>query len=476
VNHRSSLARSLLVPAALLAPAAARAQPAPPTAVPPEAAETAPAPPAGPALPEVVIPPPNAATEEDLQGIRADLENFKFQWQRERDLHTAISTRPLVVGGLVQARVGGQDKGARGPGLAERKYTFDLGAAQLIFNGNLYKDYEAGRNLTYTLRFGVAPQSGTNNSFLNLIDANVTYSIAQALSPEDPILTATLGQQPLPFGLEVAASDELKPVINNAQFSTRLGLARREVGLLVRGDVFPRMDYGYNYRQALFAYAFGVVSGNGPNAQDDNGFKDLIARIAFTLPSDYNSWLRQFTLGGTAYVGKQNRLLPVAQDATRTVLGLGRRRRLGADLYYNHHPVGVTYEYVYAEDGYVDPASTIGAARFGVRKADSHVLTLFYNFGEQFLRGYRAQGRFDDWWPRSYQPFFRYDTFDPDRETPNDRSNVYTGGFNVFFAETTKFQLNYNYKDDQAVQKTLATNPFAVNKVHEVLAQLQFGF
>src|SRR4029453_11056209 len=112
----------------------------------------------------------------------------------------------------------------------------------------------------------------------------------------------------------------------------------------VRGDIVPRMDYGYNYRQALLSYAVGLVRGNGPKTADDNGWKDLVARLAFTVPSDYHSWLRQFTLGGTAYLGKQNRLLPVARDATRTVLGLGRRRRIGGDIYYSHHPIGVNYE------------------------------------------------------------------------------------------------------------------------------------
>ena len=217
---------------------------------------------------------------------------------------------------------------------------------------------------------------------------------------------------------------------------------------------------------------------NVPNTADDNGWKDLIARVAFTVPSDYNSWLRQFTLGGTAYLGKQNRILPVARDATRTVLGLGRKRRYGGDIYYSHHPIGVTYEYVYAEDGLVDPAGTLQSAHTFVRKADAHVLTLFYNFGEQFLRGYRAQGRFDDWWPKSYQPFFRYDTFDPDtaEAAARDRSDVYTLGFNVFFAETTKFQLNYNYKYDRAAEQQAASNPLLTPKVNEVLAQFQFGF
>jgi hypothetical protein len=417
------------------------------------------------------------ATDEDLQGIRTDLENFKWQWQRERDLHTGLSTRPLLIGGVVSARVGAQNEPVRGAGIDDRRYTFDLGQAQLIFTGNLYRDYQEGRNLSYVLRFGAAQSN--NNSFLNLSDANITYSLLQALSPEDALLTVTLGQQLVPFGLEVATSDELRPVINNAQFANRLGLGRREIGLFVKGDVLPRMDYGYAYRQALLSYALCLVSGNGPNAPDDNGWKDIILRTAFTVPSDYHSLLRQFTVGGTAYLGKQNRMLP--SDTTRTVLGLGRRRRYGADVYYNHHPIGLTYEFVQGEDGLLEPQSTLAAPRAFVRKSRAHVATLFYNFGEQFVRGYRAQGRFDDWWPKSYQPFFRFDTFDPDMHAANDASDVFTWGFNIFFAETTKFQLNYNYRHDRALEPAPGrpappASAGVYPRVHEVLAQLQFGF
>ncbi len=84
-----------------------------------------------------------------------------------------------------------------------RKTTFDVPTAVIFFNGSLYKDYEEGRNLTYSLRYGVSQQTNTNNSFLNLLDATITYSLMPTISPEEPALTITAGQQLLPFGLEV---------------------------------------------------------------------------------------------------------------------------------------------------------------------------------------------------------------------------------------------------------------------------------
>ncbi len=56
------------------------------------------------------------------------------------------------------------------------------------------------------------------------------------------------------------------------------------------------------------------------------------------------------------------------------------------------------------------------------------------------------------------------DLFDPSTEVKENRVDVYTLGFNVFFAETTKFQLNVNRRDDRTSTE---------GATHEVLAQLQ---
>ncbi|WP_437328084.1 hypothetical protein [Sorangium sp. So ce381] len=444
--------------AAPAAPGAAAAAPAAPGAPAPGTS------PAGDATAEAFVEPdPNVVTRDDLQGLVTDLENFKFQWQRERDLHTALSTRSLLVGGVIQARIGWTEQPVNTATSNDRKVTFDTGAATLTFNGILYKDYEEGRNLTYSVRFGASPQQASNNSFLNLLDAQLAYSVLPTLAPEDWVLQVTLGQQLLPFGLEVPASEELKPVITNAQFTTKLGLNRRDLGLIVRGDVLPQVDYGYNYRAPVLAYAIGIVNGSGPNTADDNSEKDIIGRLAFTVPSDYNSILRQITLGGSAYIGWQNTFL---KDEKKTLSGKGVKRRFGGDIYYNHYPIGVTYEFIYGQDD-VTLGTTAEDPRKTRQTSLSHVATFFYNWGEQFLRGYRNQGRYDDWWPKTYQPFLRVDLFDPSTEVKENRVDVYTLGFNVFFAETTKFQLNLNRRDDRTSTE---------GATHEILAQLQGGF
>jgi hypothetical protein len=463
-------------PAAVPEAEAPAVAPAPPSAAAAPAAPTATAPTA-PADPNAAPPPDAQSIADDVQGLRTDVENFKFQWQRERDIHTAITTRALTIGGTLQTRFGWTDQPTTNGVVYRRKTSFDVPTALLNFNGNLYKDYEDGRNLSYSLSFGVSQQTNTNNSFLNLLNGSITYSFVPTTSPEYEVLTVTAGQQLLPFGLEVPASEELKPVIRNAQFTTKLNLARRDVGAIVRGDLFPSVDYGYNYRQALFAYAIGVLNGSGPNTLDENDNKDIIARIAFTVPSDYNSWLRQITLGGTAYIGKQNLYTP---DAAKTLQGKGVKNRFGGDIYYNHWPFGLTYEYIRAEDAQT-PGPTPQAPNRKSVWSEAHTATFFLSFGEQFVAGFRNQGRYDDWWPKTYQPFLRFDRFNSDVDLHGDaaqRLDIYTAGLNIFFAETSKFQLNFNHSRNTVKDTRAATPRIAIAKQNsnEVLAQVQFGF
>jgi hypothetical protein len=459
-------------PAAGAVPAPAAPAPgAPAPAVEPAPTGEAPVIPAVPeaAPPPAAEPPPPEVTagdveglRYDIQGITSDLENFKFQWQRERDIHTALTTRGVRIGGTIQGRFGYTDLETTNALVWQRKSTFDIGAALITFTGSLYKDYAEGRNLDFALRFGASPQQASNNSFLNLLDANIVYSPVPTIDREDPQLTITLGQQLLPFGLEVPATEELKPVIRNAQFTTRLNLARRDIGLIVRGDLFPMVDFGYNYRVPILQYSFGLVNGSGPNTLDDNNVRDVIARVAFTVPSDFHSLLRQITLGGTAYFGSQNTFLN--NPAPRTLAGRGTKRRLGLDFYYNHWPFGITYEFIRGTD-----VSTPGTTPEDPQRTDidseAHTATVFLSFGEQFVSGFRNQGRYDDWWPKTYQPFIRYDYFDPNIDADDDATTIVTLGGNFFVAETTKFQVNLNWQDDERTE---------VSK--EILLQAQVGF
>jgi hypothetical protein len=271
---------------------------------------------------------------------------------------------------------------------------------------------------------------------------------------EDPRLTLTFGQQLIPFGLEAQTGEELRPVISNAQFINNLGVGTRQIGAIVRGDIAPYVDYGFNYRAPLLEYAFGVVNGSGPNKSDDNNHKDLIGRLAYTLPVDYNSLFRELKFGLSGYKGQKNLM-----DTAGAIARQGKRDRYGVDIYYNHAPIGVTYELAEGRDEVLRNGPDI--------RSRGQYLTLFYTWGEQWFNSSRAQAKYDDRWPKSYQLFARADRWDPNRAVGRDRTTIYTAGFNLFFAETTKFQINFNQHRFE--------DP-ARRKIKELLAQFQFGF
>ena len=400
------------------------------------------------------------ATKNDIDGLRTDLENFKYEQKRNRETKTALTTRGTTIGGSVQARATAQSPSVRtgtSSVATNRNTSFDIPQATLNFAGSLYRDYSEGRNLDYRLAFAYAKNSpATDGSQLNVTDAFVRYSPFPTLTGlEDPRLTLTFGQQQIPFGLEAQIGEELRPVINSAQFLSGLGVGTRQIGLIVRGDYDPYVDYGFNYRAPLLEYALGVVNGSGPNKSDDNNGKDWIGRVAFTLPVDYYSLLRELKFGVSAYKGTKNL---VTGNAT-TVSGQGKRDRYGADIYYNHAPFGITYEYAEGRDAVAANGPDI--------KSRGQYVTAFYTWGEQWVASSRAQAKYDDYWPKSYQLFARYDIWDPNLAAIRDKSKISTAGFNLFFAETTKFQLNLNYYQYE--------NP-AVRNSKEVLAQFQFGF
>ncbi|HTU57758.1 MAG TPA: hypothetical protein VMF89_04980, partial [Polyangiales bacterium] len=131
---------------------------APPAAEPPAAAPEAPAVPPEQAPAAATSEPPAdweppldvkfelQSIREDHQGLQTDVENFKFQWQRERDLHTAQTTRGLLITGVVQGRFGYIDQDTTNATVYGRRSGFDIGSAIVGFTGNLFRDYEEGRN------------------------------------------------------------------------------------------------------------------------------------------------------------------------------------------------------------------------------------------------------------------------------------------------------------------------------------------
>ncbi|SMC29935.1 hypothetical protein SAMN02745857_04278, partial [Andreprevotia lacus DSM 23236] len=146
----------------------------------------------------------------------------------------------------------------------------------------------------------------------------------------------------------------------------------------------------------------------------------------------------------------------------------GKSDRYGFDIYYNHDPIGFTYEQVEGRDDTLTGTAQIATTKLGNEvKSRGQTFTAFYTWGEQWVKSFKGQAKYDDWWPTSFQSFVRWDRWDPNRDVGNDETTIWTAGLNVFFAETTKLQINLNqYRYGNPAQKTN----------NELLAQFQYGF
>lgn len=426
------------------------------------------------------------ATSADIDGLRSALEDYKYTVARDREYNTALSSRGLTIGGtltgsytsstLPSAATSNRPTGAA----AESSFN---ASATLSFTGNLYRDYQDGKNLDYKLGLSLSNPKFANgaastnspapgDSVLKVTDLYLQYSLLKSNGGlEDPKLTVTFGQQKLPFGLEAQVSDELKPTVSTAQFlgtSALNNIGRRQIGVIVRGDISPTVDYGFNYRAPLLEYALGVVNGNGENTADDNSRKDWLGRVAFTLPVDYNSPFRELKIGASYYSGwkvlnSTGAGTPVMADAAHSI-------RRGIDLYYNHNPIGVTYERADgADDALRVPASLTNRSTQKI-ESSGQVLTVFYNFGDiaQWSKNLNRVGKYDDFWPTTSQVYLRVDKWDPNTLIGNDETLKTTVGYNLFFAQTTKLQVGVTQTSFPAITHKPS--------YRELTALFQYGF
>jgi phosphate-selective porin len=420
-------------------------------------------------------------TVTDLNGLRTELETLRDQFQNNFDKNTATTSRALKFGGTATTKFSGSDD-------TTAKTGFSVPSISLKFTGSLLKDYKEGQNVDYV--FGV--NTGGTDLTLRAQDAYLSYSILPSNDVTKPYLYVFVGQQKKIFGLEATASEEYKPTINGAQFTKSLSLDARDIGVVLTGDLFPHLDYGFNkYRVPLINYSLGVVNGSGFNVADDNDAKDVFARVAFNAPVDYNDFLRGLTLGVSGYWGIKTATatstattvknvapstgttaIPITtKTSTATLSQKGDKNRYGADISYVNTPIGFTLEYVRGEDLTISSQTALNGitttpSTSTTIKSEGYTATVFYNFGEQFQKSYKDQTRIDDWYPVTYQPFLRFDRYDPNLDVAGDATDIWTVGFNWFFAATTKLQLNWNIKTGES------TTP----AVNEYLAQFQYGF
>jgi hypothetical protein len=429
------------------------------------------------------------ATQADVQGAIGQIVNVDNYYSRALQFTTAQTNRPLTMGATIQSRYTYiQDQPP------PNFNTFSIPLASLTFQGLLYKDFQEAKNLQYS--FGL---SSANGAAPTPADAYLLYNVLSNADLADPTLTVALGQQKKPFGVEPQSTDAQQPSINSSLYltSTTLDnfsdLSARDIGVVVRWDGFASVDYGYGFRQPVISLAGAVFNGAGANTLDNNKNKEITLRAVLAPPVDYYNALRGLAIGFS--FDQEDRVLPITGGAigpasTITVRGTGAdstktykittaaatiatpdtleatRTRYGIDISYIRTPVNFTAEGVYAtQDSAYWNAATKSFDTYQ-RRSFAASAAIFLNLGDQYLLQTRNESRLDDWWPFTWQPFFRVDGIDPDIDQATPWQLAVTPGVNIFFARTTKFQLDYSWRKTEGQRAKNA----------QYLAQFQYGF
>ncbi len=240
-----------------------------------------------------------------------------------------------------------------------------------------------------------------------LLDAHIDFTRL-------PFAKLRIGQFKVPFSQENLISSKDLLTIERALPVLNLVPGRdtsnngRDIGLQVEGNIV-RGD-----GRPLFDYTVGLFDGAGINRRDDNHRKDAAIRVVTHLA-------RGFWIGGEYYNG----YIGTTQ---------AEKERAAAEFFLLRGSFTVQGEYIWGRDG-------------ATHKRGSYTMV-----------AYRFRPR--------WEGIFRFEELEPNKSALRDDTRAYLVGFNWYFNDWVKFQLNYSANDEAARQR--------LN--HTMLTQFQFQF
>lgn len=265
--------------------------------------------------------------------------------------------------------------------------TFKFKRARLGVTGNIPYDF------SYYMVIENSAFVGGGNPYL--LDAFISYTRYKWAK-------VSVGSFKQPFGMEVNTSCSALHTIERSMVSDQIIAPQRDMGIMILG--------GDN--TTFLKYAIALMNGSGLGIKDNNSKKDLIGR-ATIKPLDF------LRVGGSFRYG-----FPSNDDESRTTLA--------GELEVNTGSFLLQGEYIY------DAGDENLAAGGG---CGSEPLIL----GDKSHGGYVQALYMTPWY---LQPVVKVEYFDVDLDTDKNSYTTTTLGFNYFFNDWTRLQVNYYYTLD----------------------------
>jgi len=125
---------------------------------------------------------------------------------------------------------------------------------------------------------------GSGSPFsLNAGDVWLAYDIKTSKLELEPdyLLSLSLGQQLIPYGLDNVSSEDQRPTIRTSLYN-QTRLAGRDIGFVANGGVFTKVDPPTSLVTPVLGYTLGVFNGAGANKLDNDKGVDTLGRLVLS--------------------------------------------------------------------------------------------------------------------------------------------------------------------------------------------------
>jgi phosphate-selective porin OprO and OprP len=397
------------------------------------------------------------------------------------------------------------------------------GNIRFEFGGRLQADFHAAESDTRTLtgsdldsQFLVRrARFNIDGSFYRFVGFRIEAEFTEGISLKDayidlrffPALRLQAGQFKVPFSLEELTSSRFIDFVERSIVNELV--PSRDRGIMLYGDVM----------RGTFSYYLGGFNGTGEDNSDNNGDKDLAARLVLApFRNSDEFWLKGLQIAVNVTWGNQDRATSAqGRTSARTPNRFrffapqttdGNRVRYGGDLAWFLGPAALKFEY----DVQMDERNGLGP---GGSDLDDVTATGWYVSGTYVLTGEDKQ-RSGNVVPRNpFIPFsdrrglgafeigIRYAELDFESDDPlnffdgnlaripgggrgENGAQALTLGLNWYFNEWTRLMFNWtNYRYDNALGTpfsctlgtcTAANLRRADDSSWEILSRLQVWF
>jgi hypothetical protein len=278
------------------------------------------------------------------------------------------------------------------------EHSFTFNRARIGVTGNVPYD---------VVYYAVLEASAFKDEHPFLLDAFVSY---QRFS----FAKLSIGQFKSPFTLEMGTPCHELHTINRTMAVNNLVSPDRDIGVMLFGSI----------KDNLLSYSFALTNGTGKGVFDNNNGKTFHSRVVVAP-------LKFMKLGGGIQYGTHP---SVVADATEE----DQRFRWAADIQLKHKNFDLIGEFISGSD---KGSYTVGGGCGG----DVTVIE-----GDLKRSGYYVTAMYKTQW--NFQPVFRYELWNTDRDTKNRGEHVMALGFNYWLNDWSRIQVNYLYKAEERIE------------------------